>query len=82
LFDNEGNKADLKTDVEENLNQVANEKMKEMGLFYMEVSAKTGLNIKEFFREFGSILCGSKDKSQTPKDDKFKTPTKKASGVP
>lgn len=61
---------------------MANEKMKEMGLFYMEVSAKTGLNIKEFFREFGYTVCGGKDMNQTANDDKFKTPVKKARGVP
>jgi Ras-related protein Rab-6A len=44
-----GNKSDLEVDraVEQPL---ANSKITELGLTYMEVSAKTGHNIKEFFK--------------------------------
>lgn len=41
-----GNKADLKTDVDESLAKAAVDKLKELGLTYMPVSAKSGENIK------------------------------------
>jgi hypothetical protein len=37
-----GNKADLKTDVDESLAKAAVDKLKELGLTYMPVSAKSG----------------------------------------
>lgn len=39
---------------------LANSKIGELGLSYMEVSAKTGSNIKEFFKELACIIAGGK----------------------
>lgn len=54
-----GNKCDLDAErcVENNL---ASSKISELGLTYMEVSAKTGHNIKEFFRELAFVIAGGK----------------------
>jgi GTPase SAR1 family protein len=54
-----GNKSDLEGEraVEQAL---ANSKIMELGLSYMEVSAKTGSNIKEFFKELACVIAGGK----------------------
>lgn len=54
-----GNKCDLDAErcVE---NSLASNKISELGLTYMEVSAKTGHNIKEFFRELAFVIAGGK----------------------
>jgi Ras-related protein Rab-6A len=54
-----GNKADLAA---ERLidSATAASKFSELGLTYMEVSAKSGHNIKEFFRELSSVIAGGK----------------------
>ena len=54
-----GNKCDL--DAERGVeNVLASSKISELGLTYMEVSAKTGHNIKEFFRELAFVIAGGK----------------------
>ena len=54
-----GNKCDL--DAERCVdNALAASKINELGLTYMEVSAKTGHNIKEFFRELSYVVAGGK----------------------
>jgi GTPase SAR1 family protein len=54
-----GNKSDLDSEraVEHAL---ASSKITELGLTYMEVSAKTGNNIKEFFKELACTIAGGK----------------------
>ena len=64
-----GNKSDLDGEraVEQSL---ASSKINELGLTYMEVSAKTGSNIKEFFKEMACVIAGgkkSKDETTTTK---------------
>ena len=63
-----GNKCDLDAErcVE---NSLASAKISELGLTYMEVSAKTGHNIKEFFRELAFVIAGGKKSKEevTPK---------------
>jgi GTPase SAR1 family protein len=62
-----GNKSDL--DGERCVEQaLASSKIGELGLTYMEVSAKTGQNIKEFFRELAFVIAGGgkKNKEETP----------------
>lgn len=57
-----GNKADLEAEraVE---NSLATSKINELGLTYMEVSAKSGHNIKQFFKDLAfAIAGGSKPK--------------------
>ena len=54
-----GNKSDL--DGERAVEQtLATSKIFELGLTYMEVSAKTGNNIKEFFKEMACVIAGTK----------------------
>jgi GTPase SAR1 family protein len=54
-----GNKCDL--DAERTVEQsLATSKITELGLTYMELSAKTGHNIKEFFRELAAVIGGGK----------------------
>jgi hypothetical protein len=43
---------------------LASTKIGDLGLSYMEVSAKTGHNIKEFFRGLAGVIAGGKK----PKD--------------
>jgi len=58
-----GNKSDL--DGERAVEYaLANSKITELGLTYMEVSAKTGNNIKEFFKELACIIAGGGKKSK------------------
>lgn len=66
-----GNKSDLEVErtVEQNL---ASSKINELGLTYMEVSAKTGHNIKEFFKEMACVIAGGK------KSKEESTPSKAA----
>ena len=73
-----GNKADLKTDVDESLAKAAVDKLKELGLTYMPVSAKSGQNIKEFFKELAFLICGGSKKQQQKETStqQSKTPTK------
>jgi hypothetical protein len=52
--------------------------MKELGLTYMEVSAKTGNNIKEFFKELSYVIAGGNKK----KDDTTSTKTAETVGKP
>jgi hypothetical protein len=62
-----GNKSDL--DGERCVEQaLASSKIGELGLTYMEVSAKTGQNIKEFFRELAFVIAGGgkKNKEEAP----------------
>ena len=62
-----GNKSDL--DGERCVEQaLASSKIVELGLTYMEVSAKTGQNIKEFFRELAFVIAGGgkKNKEEAP----------------
>jgi GTPase SAR1 family protein len=63
-----GNKCDLEGErgVEQSL---AVAKIGELGLNYMEVSAKTGHNIKEFFRELAAVIAGGGKK---PKEETVK----------
>ena len=71
-FINQGNKSDLKGDsVDQNVSNIAQAKMKELGLTYMEVSAKTGHNIKEFFKELSYVIAGGNKK----KDETISTKT-------
>jgi GTPase SAR1 family protein len=58
-----GNKSDLDGEraVEHAL---ATTKIGDLGLNYMEVSAKTGNNIKEFFRELASVIAGGGKKAK------------------
>ena len=60
-----GNKSDLDSEraVENNL---ASSKISELGLTYMEVSAKTGQNIKEFFKEMACVIAGTKKSKEEP----------------
>ena len=61
-----GNKCDLEGEraVDQSL---AQSKIKELGLNYMEVSAKSGQNIKEFFKELAIVIAGGrKSKEETP----------------
>jgi GTPase SAR1 family protein len=60
-----GNKCDLDAErcVE---NSLASSKISELGLTYMEVSAKTGHNIKEFFRELAFVIAGGKKVKEEP----------------
>jgi Ras-related protein Rab-6A len=63
-----GNKSDL--DAERAVeNALASSRISELGLTYMEVSAKTGHNIKEFFRELAFVIAGGKKSREevTPK---------------
>lgn len=60
-----GNKCDL--DAERCVdNALASSKISELGLTYMEVSAKTGHNIKEFFRELSYVVAGGKKTKEEP----------------
>lgn len=60
-----GNKCDL--DAERCVdNTLASSKINELGLTYMEVSAKTGHNIKEFFRELSYVVAGGKKTKEEP----------------
>lgn len=60
-----GNKCDL--DAERCVdNALATSKINELGLTYMEVSAKTGHNIKEFFRELSYVVAGGKKTKEEP----------------
>jgi GTPase SAR1 family protein len=60
-----GNKCDL--DAERCVdNALATSKINELGLTYMEVSAKTGHNIKEFFRELSYVVAGGKKSKEEP----------------
>lgn len=52
--------------------------MKELGLTYMEVSAKTGNNIKEFFKELSYVIAGGNKK----KDEIISTKTAETVGKP
>ena len=60
-----GNKSDLDGEraVEQSL---ASSKINELGLTYMEVSAKTGSNIKEFFKEMACVIAGTKKSKEEP----------------
>lgn len=60
-----GNKCDLDSErcVD---NALASSKISELGLTYMEVSAKTGHNIKEFFRELSFVIAGGKKTKEEP----------------
>ena len=60
-----GNKSDLDSErtVEQSL---AQSKITELGLTYMEVSAKTGHNIKEFFKELACVIAGGKKAKEEP----------------
>ena len=61
-----GNKADLEGErVIDKEEAVA--KLKELGIFFMEVSAKSGTNIKEFFKELAWTVAGGKGKEDTTK---------------
>ena len=60
-----GNKSDL--DGERAVEQgLASSKINELGLTYMEVSAKTGSNIKEFFKEMACVIAGTKKSKEEP----------------
>ena len=60
-----GNKSDL--DSERTVEQtLAQSKITELGLTYMEVSAKTGHNIKEFFKELACVIAGGKKTKEEP----------------
>lgn len=60
-----GNKCDL--DAERCVDTaLATSKINELGLTYMEVSAKTGHNIKEFFRELSYVVAGGKKAKEEP----------------
>ena len=60
-----GNKCDL--DAERCVDTaLATSKINELGLTYMEVSAKTGQNIKEFFRELSFVVAGGKKAKEEP----------------
>jgi GTPase SAR1 family protein len=80
-----GNKCDL--DAERGVeNALASSKISELGLTYMEVSAKTGHNIKEFFRELAFVIAGGKkSKEETSKPQPASSsntqPVKAASGT-
>jgi small GTP-binding protein len=54
-----GNKCDLEEErcVE---SAIASSKINQLGLTFMEVSAKTGLSIKEFFKELALVIAGGK----------------------
>ena len=55
-----GNKKDLEDERNVDSNSAYNE-FKQLGITYMEVSAKTGLNIKDFFKDLAiMIVMGSK----------------------
>ena len=49
---------------------MANSKITELGLTYMEVSAKTGNNIKEFFKEMACVIAGGKKSKDEPATSK------------
>ncbi len=54
-----GNKSDL--DAERSVeSSLATSRINELGLTYMQVSAKTGNNVKEFFRELAFVIAGGK----------------------
>ena len=54
-----GNKCDL--DAERSVEtSLATSRINELGLTYMQVSAKTGNNVKEFFRELAFVIAGGK----------------------
>jgi len=75
-----GNKSDL--DGERAVEYaLANSKITELGLTYMEVSAKTGNNIKEFFKELACIIAGGK-KSKEEVSSKQSTTTIQAPAQP
>ena len=60
-----GNKCDL--DSERTIeNSLAASKIKELGLNYMEVSAKSGQNIKEFFKELAIVIAGGRKGKEEP----------------
>ena len=67
-----GNKSDLDSEraVE---NSLASSKINELGLTYMEVSAKTGSNIKEFFKELACVIAGGKKSKDEPATNNGKT---------
>lgn len=60
-----GNKSDLDGEraVETSL---ASSKIEELGLTYMQVSAKTGHNIKQFFKQLACVIAGGKKTKQEP----------------
>ncbi len=60
-----GNKCDLDADrvIDQSL---ASSKIKELGLNYMEVSAKSGHNIKEFFKELAIVIAGGRKAKEEP----------------
>jgi GTPase SAR1 family protein len=60
-----GNKCDL--DAERCVDSaLATGKINELGLSYMEVSAKTGHNVKEFFRELAYVVAGGRKGKEEP----------------
>ncbi len=55
-----GNKSDLEEEraVE---HSVASEKIKELGFYYNEISAKSGANVRDFFKDLAiTIVTGNK----------------------
>lgn len=60
-----GNKSDL-DDQRVIEYAVANSKVSDLGLNYREVSAKTGDNIKQFFKELACIITGGKKNRELP----------------
>ena len=82
-----GNKSDL--DAERAVeNALASSRISELGLTYMEVSAKTGHNIKEFFRELAFVIAGGKknreevtSKPQTNSSSNNNQPAKAVTGT-
>lgn len=69
-----GNKCDLDGErcVE---SSIASSRIGELGLTYLEVSAKTGHNIKEFFRELAFTIAGGKKLKEDPSKAQAQTTT-------
>lgn len=64
-----GNKKDIEDERAVQAN-VATEEFKKLGLPFMEVSAKTGANVKEFFKDLAFMAAGgkkAKDETATSK---------------
>ena len=60
-----GNKKDLE-DERQVPTSNASENLKNLGLTFMEVSAKTGANVKEFFKDLAFLTAGGKKSREEP----------------
>jgi GTPase SAR1 family protein len=78
-----GNKSDL---AEERVVQtnIASDEFKKLELFFMEVSAKTGSNVKEFFKDLAFMTGGGKKSREepTPKQKSNSNPAAPANVIP